>query len=139
MAVATGRPTGFAGADPPPAWPPTPYRPRPERLARAVDSIKGVGPGLAKKLAKLGLGTLGDLVDHAPRGYQRPLEEKRIADLQPEQEAAIACTVRSTSLRRVRRRLTILKAVVADDSGPITAVWFNQEWLEARLRPGTHV
>ena len=40
--------------------------------------------------------------------------------------------------RRVRR-LTILKARVADESGEIVAVWFNQPWLAGKLEPGTRV
>ena len=47
--------------------------------------------------------------------------------------------VRSVSLRRTRRRLTVLKATVADDSGAIPAVWFNQDWLADKLLPGTRV
>ena len=37
--------------------------------------------------------------------------------------------VRNVSLRRTRGRLTVLKAMVADESGSIPAVWFNQDWL----------
>ena len=32
-----------------------------------------------------------------------------------------------------------MKARVADESGEITAVWFNQAWLKDRLQPGTWV
>ena len=32
-----------------------------------------------------------------------------------------------------------MKARVADESGEITAVWFNQAWLKDRLQPGTRV
>ena len=38
-----------------------------------------------------------------------------------------------------RAQLTIVTARVEDESGQIDAVWFNQEWLAERLRPGTHV
>jgi ATP-dependent DNA helicase RecG len=130
---------GFAGLDPPAAWPPTPGRPRPELLARPLDVLPGVGPSLHRKLARLGLETLEDAVWYAPRDYQRPVGERRIVDLLGEEEAAIAGVVRSVSARRVRARLTVLKARVADDSGSVTAVWFNQPWLVDRLRPGTHV
>jgi ATP-dependent DNA helicase RecG len=44
-----------------------------------------------------------------------------------------------TSVRRPRRRLAIVQARIADDSGEITAVWFNQVWLAEKLKPGTHV
>jgi ATP-dependent DNA helicase RecG len=132
-------PAGFAGVDRPDPWPPPRSRPRPEQLERPVDSLRGVGPALARRLRKLGLTRVRDLVEHAPRDYQRPIGEQRIADLFGEDEAAIAGVVRSVSARRARRRLTILKARVADASGEVTAVWFNQPWLEDRLAPGTRV
>jgi ATP-dependent DNA helicase RecG len=42
-------------------------------------------------------------------------------------------------VRRPRRRLAIVQARVADESGEITAVWFNQVWLADKLKPGTSV
>jgi ATP-dependent DNA helicase RecG len=104
-----------------------------------VESLPGVGPGLGRKLGKLGLRTLGDLVWYPPRSYQPPLAEVPIADLFGEQEAAISGVVRSLSSRRVRRRLSIQKALIADESGSVTAVWFNQDWLREKLPPGTDV
>ncbi len=104
-----------------------------------MESLKGVGPTIARNLAKLGLRRVHDLVEYAPRDYQRPLAEQQITDLFGEDEAAIAGIVRSVSSRRARPRLTILKAHVADASGEITAVWFNQDWLKEKLAPGTRV
>jgi ATP-dependent DNA helicase RecG len=91
-----------------------------------------------KRLAKLGLHTIGDLLAHRPRRYEVAAPQLRIADLFGEDEVAIAGTVQRVSTRRVRR-LTIVEALVADESGPIRAVWFNQPWLAERLVPGTHV
>jgi ATP-dependent DNA helicase RecG len=108
-------------------------------LDRTLDTLAGVGPSLKRRLARIGLETVGDAVRYAPRDYQRPVGERRIADLFGEDEASIAGEVQTVSTRRVRRRLTILKARVADDSGSITAVWFNQPWLADKLTPGTRV
>ncbi len=47
--------------------------------------------------------------------------------------------VLKTSLRRGRGRLQILTAQVSDGSGQISATWFNQPWLQEKLKPGTHV
>ena len=104
-----------------------------------LDSLPGVGPRIAAKLRKLGLVTVRDLLEHRPRDYQRSVGESRIVDLFGEQEAVIVGEVRNVSLRRTRGRLTVLKAVVADESGAIPAVWFNQDWLEDKLLPGTRV
>jgi ATP-dependent DNA helicase RecG len=105
-----------------------------------VDSLAGVGPALTKKLAKLGLRTIGDLLSHQPFRYETAAPEVPIADLLAgEEEVAIAGEVLRTSVRRPRRRLAIVQARIADDSGEVTAVWFNQVWLAEKLKPGTHV
>jgi ATP-dependent DNA helicase RecG len=133
------RPTAFATVDQPESWPRLRGEPRPERLDAHLESLQGVGPRIAGRLRKLGLATVRDLLEHRPREYQRSVGESRIVDLFGEQEAVIAGEVRSVSLRRARGRLTVLTATVADESGAIPAVWFNQPWLEDKLRPGTRV
>ena len=130
---------GFAGSDRPERWPPTRVRPRPGVLARSLDTLPGVGPALRGKLAKLGLRTLRDLLEHRPRDYQQAVGETAISDLFGEDEAVIAGEVRRVSVRPTRRRLTVLKAAVRDSSGEISAVWFNQPWLADKLQPGTRL
>jgi len=128
---------GFAGKERPDRWPPTRGRSRPEALARSLDTLPGVGPSQRSKLAKLGLRTLRDLLDHRPRDYQQAVGETPISNLFGEEEAVIAGEVRRVSVRPTRRRLTVLKAAVRDESGEISAVWFNQPWLADKLQPGT--
>jgi ATP-dependent DNA helicase RecG len=123
--------------DQPDPWPPTRGRPRPDELERPVESLRGVGPALARKLARLGLARVGDLVDHAPFRY---VSGQRIADLFGEgEEVAIEATVERVSVRKPRRRLTIVEAVVSDESGSVRATWFNQPWVAERLEPGSEV
>ena len=104
-----------------------------------MESLPGVGPALSRKLAKLGLRTVRDLLEHRPHRYEAAVPERRIADLMAGEEAAIAGEVRGVSVRRPRRNLAIVQARVADASDEITAVWFNQAWLQEKLRPGTRV
>jgi ATP-dependent DNA helicase RecG len=130
---------GFAGAEAPERWPPTRGRPRPEELNRSLDTLPGVGPSQRGKLAKLGLRTVRDLLEHRPRDYQQAVGETPISNLFGEEEAVIAGEVRRISIRPTRRRLTILKAAVRDESGEISAVWFNQPWLADKLQPGTRL
>jgi ATP-dependent DNA helicase RecG len=127
--------TAFPGLDPPEVWPPARAWPR---LDRPVATLHGVGPSLAKRLAKLGLGTLADLVVHRPFRYEEPAPERRIADLFADEEAVIAGEVVSVNERR-RGRLRILTATVDDGSDRIRATWFNQPWLARQLRTGRRV
>jgi len=104
-----------------------------------LDTLPGVGPSLRGKLAKLGLRTVRDLLEYRPRDYQQAVGETPISNLFGEEEAVIAGEVRRVSIRPTRRRLTVLKAAVRDESGEISAVWFNQPWLADKLQPGTRL
>jgi ATP-dependent DNA helicase RecG len=97
-------PTGFSGMDPPERWPRPRGKLRPERLEAPVESQEGVGPALKKRLAKLGLERVGDLLEHRPRRYEEPAQEKRISELWGEDEVVIVGEVLSSSSRRGRGR-----------------------------------
>ncbi len=138
MATPIRTQVGFSGVDPPDGWPHTRSTPRPERLERALDVLPGIGVTVAKRLAKLGLRTIDDLLRHGPFRYEPAAPELGIGELFGEEEAAIAGVVRRSHKRRTRR-VTIVTARVEDETGQIDAVWFNQDWLVDRLKPGTHV
>jgi ATP-dependent DNA helicase RecG len=130
-------PASFGGADAD-EWPRPRSFPRPEELERSVDVLPGVGPAVKKRLERLGLETLGDLLAHRPFRYEEPVPEVRMADLRPDEDVAIAGEVLSTSTRR-RGRLQMLTARISDGTATVSATWFNQPWLERQLQPGTAV
>jgi ATP-dependent DNA helicase RecG len=136
LQTAVELPVAFPGAGDAPSRPRG--FPRGDGLDRQVEVLHGVGPTVQKKLAKLGLRTIGDLLSHAPFRYETAADEKSIAALRIDEEAVVDVEVVRFSSRRTRRRLTIQNAVVSDGDGTLTAVWFNQPWLEKQLQPGTH-
>ena len=93
---------------------------------------------MAKRLARLGLARVEDLLWQRPRRYEEPVPVKRICDLFGDDEAVVEGVVRSASSRR-RGRLRILTARIADETGEIKATWFNQPWLETKLVSGTPI
>jgi ATP-dependent DNA helicase RecG len=129
---------GFAGLDPPDRWPRSRTIPRPETLDAPVEALPGVGPAVRRKLGRLGIATVGDLLAHRPRRYESAAEERTIAELFGDEEAVLDVVVRRASGRR-RGRLHILTAHVADHTGEIRATWFNQPWLEPKLSAGTRL
>ena len=131
-------PVAFAGVDPPDVWPRPRSVPRSERLEASVETLEGVGTSIARRLARLDLERVGDLLWQRPRRYEAPLPTKRICDLFGDDEAVIEVVVKSVSSRR-RGRLTITTARVGDETDEIKATWFNQPWLEKQLTPGKHV
>jgi ATP-dependent DNA helicase RecG len=113
---------------------------RPSRLTAAVSALRGAGPKLAAAAEELEIGSLGDLLRHVPRGYRDRSELRRLGELKIGEEGTVEVEVRSARLRPTRRRsLRLVEATVADESGPAKAVWFNQDWLAERLRPGTRL
>src|SRR6202035_1880656 len=124
---------GFSGLVEDGAWPRPRGWARPERLQRPPASLAQVGPTLAKKLRPLGLSTIGDLLYRRPRRYEAPASESAISALWGEDEVAISGVVKSVRVRRPRRRMTIVTAVIADATGSLSANWFNQPWLAGRL------
>jgi ATP-dependent DNA helicase RecG len=126
---------GFAGVEAK-AWPRPRLFPRAETLERSVETLSGVGPAVKKRLERLGLATVGDLLLHQPFRYEQPVDELNIAELGGEEEVAIRGEVLSVSTRR-RGRLQMLTARVSDGTATVSATWFNQPWLERQLQPGT--
>jgi len=104
-----------------------------------VETLPRVGPSLAKKLGRLGLRTVRDLLEHRPHRYEEPVPERPIGDVLAEEEVAIAGEVRTVNVRRPRRRLALVEARISDGTGEVKATWFNQAWLAEKLQPGTRV
>jgi ATP-dependent DNA helicase RecG len=131
-------PPTFAGLSEPETRPRPRSAPRGDRLGAPIQTLRGVGPALAKRLGRLELSTVEDVLWQRPRRYEEPVAVKRICDLFGDEEAVIEGVVRSVTSRR-RGRLKILTARITDETGEINATWFNQPWLEAKLAPGTAV
>ena len=110
--------------------------PRPSRLS---EPLALTGPA-AKAAAGLGLETVGDLLEHLPHTHRDRRETRSVAALGVGEEATVAVTVRSVTVKPMRnRRQKRVEARVQDQTGPMVAVWFNQPWLARQLGEGTQL
>ncbi len=106
-------------------------------LNTPLSGIKGIPPRFLKRLEKLKILTIKDLLWHFPSRYEDFSEILPIAQLEPGQQVTIQGVVRDIKLRRsFRKRFVIVEARIADNSGEIKAVWFNQPYLLNTLRVG---
>ena len=103
------------------------------KLTTPLEQIKGVGLKTAQALAAAGLKTISDALDFLPRAYDDYSTAVNIADLQPG-KVTVKAHCESVSTRIVRRGLRITTAVLADKSGKVKAVWFNQPYRETQLK-----
>ncbi|MDR1969745.1 MAG: ATP-dependent DNA helicase RecG [Candidatus Nomurabacteria bacterium] len=100
-----------------------------------LSQIKGVGPRTAQTLSAAGLSTVGDLINFLPRTYEDFSIVTSIAKLHPGKVTIKACC-EQISTRIVRRAMRVTTAVLADDTGKVQAVWFNQPYRETQLKSG---
>ncbi len=106
-------------------------------LKQNVQYVKGVGPARVTLLNNLGIYTLEDLLTYFPREYEDRSSAKKIEELVNGEETTIEATVVSEiTVNRVRKNMTILKAVLEDDTGRCTAVWFNQTYIKQHIKRG---
>ncbi len=105
-------------------------------LATPVQFLRGVGPVRAIEFGKLGVTTVGDLLEHIPFRYQTIPRSKAIGDLQLEETATVV-----GELRRVRGNRAFSKqsitAELMDGSGTCQVRWFNAPYLADKLHHGS--
>lgn len=107
-----------------------------EGPASPVQYVPHVGPQRAKALERLGIQTVADLLQHFPRRYDDRRELKQISALTPGETQTVVGTIRAVQENRPRPRLLVLKALIADETGGINGVWFNQPHVKKQLVPG---
>ncbi len=98
--------------------------------------LEGVGQVRAQRLARLGLVSVRDLLFLAPRRLERVGARTSAARAGVELGQAVSVCGRLRSLRLFRAgpRRSVFALEIADDSGALRALFFNQPWLFERLR-----
>lgn len=104
-------------------------------LRTPLDAIKGVGEKTAQVFAAAGLKTVEDLLYFLPRTHEDFSETVKIRDIRPG-KATIRARCEKIATRPVRRGFKITTATLADDTGKLQAVWFNQPYRETQFKSG---
>ncbi len=106
-------------------------------LSTRIADLPRVGPVLTKRLQKLGLETVADLLWHYPFRYQDFSVISDIVALHQHSEATITGQITLIANKRAfRRRMYVTEAIITDDTGSIKAVWFNQPFITKLLKQG---
>ena len=105
-----------------------------------ISSLRGVGVKRAEAFSRMGIYTVGDLLDHFPRAYQNRGNIRKLSDAIIGENCSYLLTVgtepRSATLKN-RKVLTKFRAF--DESGTVEITYFNSRYLENAFRVGeTH-
>ena len=91
-----------------------------------VQFLKRVGPVLAKKFARLGIVTVGDLLAHYPRRYVDYAHPVPVLSAPAGEEVVVKATVYAKlGTTRLPGGRTLVKVQAGDDSASLTLTWFN--------------
>ena len=102
-----------------------------------ISEIGGVREKFGRHLLRLNIKTVRDLFFHFPFRYDDFSRVVPAAELKIGEVATVSGIVkRVRSTRSWKRRMTITEAVIADASGGVRAVWFNQPFVGKILKPG---
>lgn len=128
MTATLSRPTGFS-------------------LDQPVQFLKGVGPRRAAQLARLPVRTVRDLLTWFPRAHDDRRHHLPLSRLRPGPGQTAQGRVVDFSVRTVSPALVLGEALLKDETGQVTAVWFRRrslKWdpfatLKKQLVPGVEI
>lgn len=104
-------------------------------LNTSISNLKGIGFRYQEALVRKGIKNVKDLLFYFPYRYDDFSEIKEIRQLQVGEKVTIEARIKAVEKKiTYRRRMSIVEAVVSDDSGSMKIIWFNQPYIAQNLR-----
>ena len=101
-----------------------------------VSALKGIGEQREKKLQKLGISTIEDLLTHYPREYKDRSEILKIANLPMDESSTFLAQVKEEGQNSRHGRLVYTRMKVYDETGSVGVLWYNQPYMKNSLKIG---
>jgi len=113
----------------------------PRALDAPVSNLRDIGDANAKRLKKLGIETVRDLLLNLPFDWETYGTPVAVASLTVGVQASVVGTVFSIAPRVTKfKKMRLTEATIRDDSGVgIRVVWFNQPFIAKQLHKGDRV
>ena len=109
-------------------------------LATPIKSINKIAADLAPKFKKLGLENIADLLFYFPFRYDDYSNLIKIKDLTPNVLTTLRVKIELITARRsFKSRMLLTEAMVADETGQIKIIWFNQSYAAKILSVGDEI
>ncbi len=109
-------------------------------LSTPIEQIARIGVVFQKKLKKLGIKTVRDILYHFPHRYEDFSNIIPISKVKANENCCILGEILEIKDSRTwKRKMILTKAVVQDKTGAIKVVWFNQPYLTKTLKPKDNV
>ncbi len=99
-------------------------------LSDSIGVINSIGEQRAKKLNKLGIFTIQDLISYFPRDYEDRSIVKKIKELTLNEENCFKGFITGEAVVLNFKNINITKVTIKDDTGKIEINWYNQPFLK---------
>ncbi|MFH1430336.1 MAG: ATP-dependent DNA helicase RecG [Candidatus Uhrbacteria bacterium] len=110
------------------------------RLDQDIATVHSFGKKLERPLGRLGIVTVRDLLMYTPVGYDDLRQVVSIDAIRSGQRVVVRGRVESIANRKTfRRRMMITEAIIADTTGSVRCVWFQQPYIAHAFRDGAVV
>jgi ATP-dependent DNA helicase RecG len=105
-----------------------------------ISSLSRLTKDHALGLGRLSITTIKDLLFHLPTRYADSREEAHVANLEKGQSVTIYGVMEKVVVRRsFKGHIPLTEARIADGSGTIRAIWFNQAYIGKMYAEGSKV
>ena len=109
-------------------------------LYSSIEEIPRVGPAFQKKLKRMGINTVRDLLFHFPHRYEDFSKITKISEVKLNGTFCIQGKILEIkNIRTWKKRMILTKAIVQDESGAIKVIWFNQPYLAKTFKKGDNI
>ena len=109
-------------------------------LDTPIEKIPRIGPISSRRLKKMKIETLWDFLYHFPYRYENFSNIQPVAKVRfNEVCCAQGKILEIKNIRTWKKRIIITEAILADTTGAIKVVWFNQPYLIKNLKTGDTV
>lgn len=103
-------------------------------LSDDIINIKNIGEERSKKLQKLGIFTINDLIEYFPRDYDDRSNVCKIKDIELNKINTVKGKVISNPETAKIKHISITKIRIDDGTGFLEIVWFNQPYLKNTIK-----
>ncbi len=107
-------------------------------LDESIAVVRGIGDAMAKKLAKLGVYSVRDLLYYFPRRFMDFSKRATVSSLETGKYQTVFVNVWEANMTRFGR-MKGSEAVLGDETGNIRAVWFNQPWVARQMKTNSRI
>ena len=101
-----------------------------------LTELKGIGVSRAELFFRVGVENLMDLLYYFPRSYLDERNRTAISNIQLGDDVVIRARLISAPKNFHKGKWTVTNARIADESGELAVVWFNQPYLMKNLVEG---